>query len=109
MSGHKKLSREISFEVTPAARAAIRRIARRGKKLFSDRGIERDVLSIDMDLSACHANGCKLDFEKLERADDFNLFHDLYGIACCLDHGTGKLRRNFWPRCALPARLQETV
>jgi len=101
------LSRPISFDVSSTDMRRIRKIARRGSRLLKEKGVERDRVDVEMDLCACHANGCQLDFEKLERFDDFNLLHDLLGIARCLDHNTGRLRRHFLPRCSLPSRLQK--
>jgi hypothetical protein len=55
-----------------------------------------------MDLIACHNHACPLDFEKLLRADDFNLMHDVLGIRNCLNRTTGHLKNHFLPRCARP-------
>lgn len=56
-----------------------------------------------MDVTACHANGCPLDLEKLLHADAFNFSHDVFGIARYINRNTGKLENCFVPRCALPA------
>ncbi len=53
-----------------------------------------------MDLVACHANGCPLDFERLSDADDFNIAHDVFGIRRHLDRETGQLTDHFLPRYA---------
>ena len=53
-----------------------------------------------MDLMACHTSGCKLDLDKLAKADDFNLLHDVCGINRHLDRETGKLQHCFLPRFA---------
>lgn len=103
-----RLSRPVSFHVSPDDRGRIVRIARRGRAALRDHGISRDQMSIEMDLSACHANGCPLDLRKLEEADDFNLVHDLLGIARHLDHATGALRGHFHPRCALREQAAPT-
>lgn len=95
------LRREISFDVSLAEMRIIKRIARRGHRLLKEHGVGRDRTAIEMDVCACHANGCRLDLEKLERADDFNLSHDLLGISRHLDHRTGELRHHFLPRCAV--------
>jgi hypothetical protein len=71
-------------------------IVRRAKGL----GVIHDVLSTEMDLCATHANGNPMDFEKLASADDFNLAHDVCGIARHLDRNTGKLENYFSPRCS---------
>ncbi len=58
-----------------------------------------DGLSTHMDLAATHLT-CPLKLEELAQADDFNFFHDIYGIAGCLDRITGILQMNFEPRFA---------
>lgn len=59
-----------------------------------------DYLSMEMDLSATHANGCPLKLEELLKADKFNLLHDLMGIRNHINRKTGKLERFFLPRYA---------
>lgn len=55
-----------------------------------------------MDLNACHANGCPLDFKGLLDAPIQDLSHDIYGIRKAIDRETGKLTEDvFLPRCAL--------
>lgn len=58
------------------------------------------IMSISMDLSATHANGCPMDFDRMLEADDFNFAHDYCGIARHLDRATGKLTDHFLPRFA---------
>jgi len=64
-------------------------------------------LTMEMDLKACHANGCPLDFERLLNADDFNFTHDVCGIAAHMDRETGKLRDMFLPRFASKQHYSE--
>lgn len=82
----------ISFEATKEEVITISRIVERAD-------IE-NRLSLTMDLSACHANGCPLDLEKLLAFDDFNFYHDIWGIRRHLNRTTGKLENCFLPRCA---------
>lgn len=58
--------------------------------------------TILMDLSACHANGCPLDFKRLLAFPDFDFAHDIFGINQRIDRETGQLRNCFVPRCAKP-------
>ncbi len=58
-----------------------------------------DRLHHQMDLTAVHANGCPLDFDKLATFDDFNLSHDIGGINRHLNRKTGQLENCFVPRC----------
>lgn len=90
----------VTFEATPEERAIVRKIARRARQLYLNSDVERDQLDIEMDLIATHANGNPLDFAKLEAFDDFNLFHDVVGIARHLDRETGELRDFFSPRAS---------
>lgn len=61
---------------------------------------DREELS--MDLIACHANGCPLDFDRLLIAPDFDFSHDINGIQRNIDRMTGELKNHFVPRCAKP-------
>jgi hypothetical protein len=89
----------VTFDCTDEERDAALRIAQRGADLVkATTGRKVDILSMQMDLIATHANGNPLDFAKLEAFDDFNLLHDLGGIYQHLDRSTGKLRDFFSPR-----------
>lgn len=94
------MSFDISFETTPSEFSAVRKIIDRATAL----GIvsKADRMAAHMDLCACHANGCPMDFERLLAADDFNLIHDVRGIERHLDRSTGKLAGHFLPRFAKP-------
>jgi hypothetical protein len=93
MKGEKK---GLSFEATGRERELIEQAAQRAVGL----GIDRSSIDIEMDLAATHANGCRLDFEKLLGFDDFSFCHDIIGIARNLNHETGELENCFLPRCA---------
>lgn len=84
--------KQVSFETTQEEDKVIKAIVERAKAT--------DRLCMTMDLSACNANGCKLDFDKLLSFDDFNFFHDISGISNPLNRSTGKLENCFLPRCA---------
>lgn len=89
----------ISFDVHPDAFDSICFIASRAQDLglINER---YDRMTCIMDLSACHANGCPLDLEKLENAQDFDFVHDVAGIARHMDRTTGQLTDCFVPRFA---------
>lgn len=78
----------------------IHQCANRAVTLYAKYGRKIDKLDTQMNLSATNANGCKLDFDKLLAADDFNFMHDITGINRHLDRETGKLGGCFLPRCA---------
>ncbi|MFH7812164.1 MULTISPECIES: hypothetical protein [Acetobacter] len=94
----------VKFTATPEEREIIMRISSRAASLYRDRGdiTPRRVmlLEITMDLDAVHSNGCPMDFARLDNADDFNLLHDVAGIARHLDRRTGQLTDMFRPRFA---------
>lgn len=98
------MSATISFHVSQNDRAIITEIARRAAPLYQDAGVKRSLLDIQMDIEACHANGCPLRLSDLLAADDFNFMHDVAGIARHVDHDTGRLRDCFVPRFAAPQR-----
>jgi hypothetical protein len=56
--------------------------------------IKRDITDISMDLEACNIT-CPLDFQKLLDSRDFDLVHDIVGIANHLNHDTGELEDCF--------------
>lgn len=86
----------ISFTTTREETDLIAAICQRAESL----GWERDRMGTVMDLAACHANGCPLDFQRMSEADNFNLMHDVAGIARHIDRTTGKLTDCFLPRFA---------
>lgn len=59
-----------------------------------------DLLSLSMDITATHLNGCPLDFDKLLTASDPDFAHDVFGISRHIDRTTGKLKDHFLPRCS---------
>lgn len=85
---------EVSFEATAEERELVRKIVARARKL----GWKRPAGDCEMDLIAAHANGNPMDFERLLAADDFNLMHDVSGIARHMNFHTGKLQNHFRPR-----------
>lgn len=92
----------VSFDVSDEDVALISTIVDRIEAIVEAQDGVLDRLSTTMDLTACHANGCPLDLAKLAVADNFNLAHDVFGIARHLDRKTGKLRDYFDPRCSMP-------
>jgi hypothetical protein len=60
-----------------------------------------ESLDVTMDLTACHANGCPLDLQKLLDAPDATFFHDVRGIRRFINRETGQIpKSSFSPRCA---------
>ena len=86
----------ISFDVSRDDATTIRQIVQRARSMDPD----LDVLSLEMDLCATHANGMPMEFERLLGADDFNFAHDVFGIRRHMDRSTGQLLNCFVPRFA---------
>jgi hypothetical protein len=92
----------LSFTVSKTDGEKIREIAKRAHAL----AVEADVADADfrmtmtMDLTACHANGCPLKLEELLAAEPFDFSHDVFGIRRHLNRETGELGGCFLPRFA---------
>jgi hypothetical protein len=91
----------ISFDVSGEDAALIDEIANRAVRMAERNGITYPRIDVEMDLTACHANGCPLRLADLAKADEFNFAHDVLGIRKSLDRCSGKLTRGFLPRFAL--------
>lgn len=89
----------ISFKVDSQAEArTIHKIAARAVNMAISAGFDYPMMDADMDITACHVNGCPLKLEELLRADEFNFAHDVFGIRRHLNRETGKLENCFVPR-----------
>lgn len=88
----------LKMTATSEDAALIEKIAIRAIALSAANGIKRDLLSTEMDVTACHLNSVKLRLAALLAADDFNLAHDVFGIERHLDRDTGQLGGCFLPR-----------
>lgn len=91
---------EPSFDVSKHDRELARQIAARAAGLSAQAGRNVNLTELWMDIVACHANGCPLDLERLSKADDFNIAHDVFGISRHLNRDTGELMNCFLPRFA---------
>jgi hypothetical protein len=89
------MKNEVSFDVCPGDSHLIGLIVQRAMSEGS-KGIDR--LALEMDITACHANGNKLRLMALLNADSFNFWHDVGGIARHLNRETGQLEDCFSPR-----------
>lgn len=90
----------INFKATRKDYRTIQDIADRAVRLT-----DLDRLTLEMDITAVHLNGCPLDLIALLAFRDFDFLHDIYGIHNCIDRKTGKLQRCFSPRCSLPEQV----
>lgn len=91
----------IKFSATKKEMKFIERIVERALKIAKDHEVSCDKGSLLMDIEACHCNGVKLDLKKLLSFSNADFAHDVFGIRRHLDRDTGRLRNNFYPRCAL--------
>lgn len=90
----------VSFDVSREDAQMIREIVKRAEALYKQANPRAsfDRLSVSMDVTACHANGCPLRLADLLATDDFNLAHDVFGISRHINRDTGKLKGHFLPR-----------
>lgn len=75
-------------------------VANRAVKVWREMGRELDYQQISLDLVACHANGCPMDFAAMLAAGESDFVHDIAGIQRHIDRETGQLRDCFLPRFA---------
>lgn len=90
-----------NWNASPEDAALIEKIVERARsqaKSYSN--VTLDVLSVTMDITACHLNGTPLRLQEWLEADDFNFAHDLVGILNHIDRSNGKLGGHFLPRFA---------
>lgn len=88
----------ITFNVTKEDARLIMDIVNRVRDLAIAPGI--DYLGLEMDVTACHANGCPLKLAELLGAKEFDFLHDIGGIHRHINRETGKLENCFLPRFA---------
>ena len=78
-------------------RDQIQQIAKRIFTIRNDRGNKTPLMQIEMQLSAVHTNGCKLDLQRLLAASDHHLMRDYYGISQNLNMDTGQIENDYLP------------
>jgi hypothetical protein len=89
----------VSFDISVADSKKLIKIVDRAKSMLGS--IAYSYREMMMDLTACHANGCRLDLDALLTASEFDLMHDVLGIRQHLDRRTGNLMNGFTPRLAV--------
>lgn len=87
--------KQVSFEVSKEDSLLIHKIAERAAREY-----KLDLLDIEMDITACHANGNPLDLQRLMNAGGNDFGHDIMGIRNHLNRDTGELVGFFVPRCS---------
>lgn len=92
----------VKFDVSPAEAYTIGLISIRAESLCKADGARPYARAVvNLDVTACHANGCKLKLSELASARDSDFMHDILGIRRNIDRTTGRLRNSFVPRSAL--------
>ncbi len=91
---------EINWGVTLEDARVINKIVKRAWETMKP--YYKTPLDLNMDITAVHANGNPLRLKDLLAADDFNFFHDLFGIRKHLNRKSGKLKGFFSPRFCKP-------
>ena len=82
----------------------IHQVVDRTMKLADKLKVIYPRMDAEMDLIACHVNGCPLRLADLLKAKDVEFVHDIFGIRRNLNRETGKLERCFLPRYAQPSK-----
>lgn len=89
----------ISFTTTKEESKTIQAIADRASAMaLQHKRFEYPRMEAEMDITATHANGCKLRLNELLAADPLDFAHDVFGIRQHLNRETGKLEDHFAPR-----------
>jgi hypothetical protein len=84
----------INWKATKTEHELLTKISKRAYKLNPD----SDYMTIEMDISACHLNGCPLKLKELLESDESNFGHDVFGIQRFINRDNGKLENCFLPR-----------
>lgn len=93
-----KTGQILSWQLSEWDAPFVAKIAKRAHELSKGR---YSLLDAQMDVTACHLNGCPLLLAELaEAADNFDFIHDVFGIRRHLDRETGELTDCFLPRYA---------
>jgi hypothetical protein len=94
-------TKQVSFAVSDTDASLIDEIVTRALTLARKQGVKLDRVSLSMDITACHANGCRLRLNELLCANPFDFSHDVFGIHKHMDRETGQLTDCFSPRYGL--------
>lgn len=84
----------INFDSTKEEMELITKITKRAVAVFP----EMDYMSLSMDITATHLNGCELKLAEFLNSGDSDFNHDICGIYSNLNRGTGMLNNCFLPR-----------
>lgn len=91
---------QIRFNVSKDDAKLILEIVTRAEVVATDLHSAIDRMSLTMDLTATHANGCALKLADLLAANRTDFIHDVFGIMRHINRETGQLGDCFVPRYA---------
>ncbi len=94
------MNKIMNWRITRTETALIAEIAERARRDLPALGGTK--LDLVMDLTAVHANGCRLRLQALLDAPPFDFKHDIVGIRRHIDRNTGQLLDCFLPRFSEP-------
>lgn len=97
--------RAISWRSTKSEAKLIGITVDRAERIAAKLGVKFSACEMIMDLTACNANGCRLDFAKLLAFPDADFAHDVFGVRRYIDRETGRITGHFLPRCHKATRL----
>jgi hypothetical protein len=91
----------MNLTVTTEEAKTISRIVERAMQLahrFAGEEHKLTTTDLTLDITACHANGCRLRLAELYAAETRDFTHDVFGIHHHINHETGQLMSCFSPR-----------
>lgn len=90
----------ISFKVNKREHELIAEIADRASAIARQADNDYPTVEAMMDVTATHANCCRLKLKELLSAEKFDFAHDVFGIRRHINRKTGQLEDCFVPRYA---------
>jgi len=92
----------INWKASRTEHELIMAITRRALEMAKQHKIGHlDAMTVNMDITAAHLNGCPLQLEQLLHAEDFDFAHDVFGIEQHINRENGQLEDCFVPRYAV--------
>ena len=99
------MTTEINWSVSQEDADTIAKIVQRVTEELPH--LAADRMSLTMDITATHGNGCPLRLGELLEADALNFAHDIAGIRFHINRETGRLEGFFLPRFAARVDAEE--
>ncbi len=93
----------LSLSVPHADKALIAAVSHRAQAYAATQGIAVDLLEVQRDFTACHANGNPLDLPRMMADEDRTLWHAASFLAWHMDPHTGQIVSNYRPSFIMQA------